>query len=296
MTIECVELKLNDGIIGTPHLIDEVEVLQQHLKNWGMLPKDAKVDGLFGMATEAAVERFQSLRPADPQRSKFVPSGLTITGIVDKNTWAELLKVKPEEIVMVSREAPAAKGMPSGFRSVDEILAIAQCPAAIRPFAKKNLPLIFNQCLDDNVDDLAQIAYVFATTEHESHFGRFMAELSDGTQYEGRLDLGNTEPGDGPLFKGRGFVQITGRANYKVWSQRLKIDLLKNPGKASIPEIAAIILVRGMRDGSFTRLSLNDFISGNRRDFVNGRRIVNGLDRANKIAEMAKAYLKALTN
>ena len=44
MAIERVELKLNDGIIDTPHLIDEVEILQRYLRDWGVLPRDAKVD------------------------------------------------------------------------------------------------------------------------------------------------------------------------------------------------------------------------------------------------------------
>ncbi|MBD0304241.1 MAG: peptidoglycan-binding protein, partial [Tolypothrix sp. T3-bin4] len=73
MAIEKVELELNDGIIDTPHLIDDVEILQRRLKDWGVLPKDAKIDGLFGPATKAAVEQFQRRRPAD--RSPFVPGG-----------------------------------------------------------------------------------------------------------------------------------------------------------------------------------------------------------------------------
>jgi hypothetical protein len=185
--------------------------------------------------------------------------------------------------------------MPGGFSSVDNILETAQCPSEIRPFAKKNLPLVLNQCLDNGVIDRGQIAYVFATAEHESLFGRFMMELDDGWYLEDREDLGNTEPGDGPRFKGRGFVQITGRRNYRVWSDKLGINLIDNPEKAALPEIAAIILVRGMRDGSFTNVGLSDFIVGDRRDFFKARRIVNGLDRADDIAQIAESYFKAIT-
>jgi peptidoglycan hydrolase-like protein with peptidoglycan-binding domain len=293
MAIEKVELQLNDGIIDTPHLIDEVEILQKRLKDWGLLPKDAKIDGLFGSVTKATVEQFQRMRPADPQKSKFVPEGLEITGKVDRNTWAELLKVSPEEIKIVSRE-PKNSDMPGGFPSVDDILDKAQCPSEIRPFAKKNLPLILNQCLDNGVTDRGQIAYVFATAEHESHFGRLMMELADGSDMEGRLDLGNTEPGDGPNFKGRGFVQITGRRNYRIWTEKLGINLIDHPEKAALPENAAIILVRGMRDGSFTGVGLSDFIVGERRDFFNARRIVNAWDRANDIEQIAEHYYQAI--
>jgi hypothetical protein len=295
MVVERVELKFNDGIIDTPHLIDDVEILQRHLKDWGVLPTDAKIDGLFGSATLAAVEQFQRMRPADPQRSRFVPSGLKVTGDVDRNTWAELMQVKPEEIKIVSRAEPPNPRIPEGFRSLDSILDIAEPPSPIRPFARRNLPLVLNECLKNGVTDRGQIAYVFATAEHESHFGRFMMELADGTAYEGRRDLENTEPGDGPRFKGRGFVQITGRRNYRIWSGKLGIELLSHPEKTAIPEVAAIILVQGMRDGSFTDFRLSEFILGNRRDFINARRIVNGLDGANHIAQIAQAYFKALT-
>ena len=292
MAIEKVELELNDGIIDTPHLIDDVEILQRRLKDWGVLPKDAKIDGLFGSVTKAAVEQFQRRRPAD--KSQFVPGGLKVTGKVDRNTWAELLKVKPEEITIVSRK-PNIWEMPGGFPSVDNILDRAQCPSAIRPFAKKNLPLVLNQCLNNGVIDRGQIAYVFATAELESNFGRFMMELDDGWYLEGREDLGNTEPGDGPRFKGRGFIQITGRRNYRIWSDKLGINLIDNPEKAALPEIAALILVRGMRDGSFTGVGLSDFIVGDRRDFFNARRIVNALDKADFIAQIAESYFKAIT-
>lgn len=293
MAIEKVELKLNDGIIDTPHLIDDVEILQRYLRDWGVLPRDAKVDGLFGNATLAAVEQFQKMRPADPLRSRFVAQGLSVTGIVNRDTWAELMKVKPAEIVMVNRQA-SHQDMPPNFPSIEQILNIAKPPSTIRPFVRKNLPIILHECLKNGVIDRGQIAYVFATVHHESHFGRFMIELASGTQYEGRTDLGNTQPGDGRRFKGRGFVQITGRRNYTSWSKKLGIDLIGHPEKAAIPETAAIILVRGMRDGSFTGVGLSRFIAGNRRDFFHARRIVNGLDRADDIRDIAEDYFKAM--
>lgn len=290
-SIERVELRRNDGIGKLQHLKDEVEVLQTVLQNWGVLPKDAPIDGQFGSVTEAAVQSFQRLRPADSQRSRFVPSGLPITGVVSRDTWAELLKVKPEAIKIISHEAEGSPGMPNGFPDVDTILAKAKCPVEIRPFARQNLPLVLAECLDNGVTDRNQIAYVFATAEHESHFGRFMIELASGDDYEGRLDLGNTHPGDGRRYKGRGFVQITGRTNYTDWGKRLGLDLVGKPELASRPDVGAQILVQGMRDGSFTSLKLDDFIGS---DFVSARKIINGLDRAQDIAAIAKAYAKAI--
>lgn len=54
-------------------------------------------------------------------------------------------------------------------------------------------------------------------------------EIADGSAYEGRLDLGNTQTGDGPRFKGRGLIQLTGRNNYTHYGQILGIDLVNHP-------------------------------------------------------------------
>lgn len=69
---------------------------------------------------------------------------------------------------------------------------------------------------------LAQIA-------HESGSLHYVEELASGEAYEGRGDLGNTEPGDGKRFKGRGLIQLTGRFNYKLISDELNYDFIKNP-------------------------------------------------------------------
>jgi hypothetical protein len=64
-------------------------------------------------------------------------------------------------------------------------------------------------------------------------------EIASGIAYEGRLDLGNTQPGDGPRYKGRGYIQITGRANYQTYGDALGVGLVDNPDLALRPDIAA---------------------------------------------------------
>ena len=136
-----------------------------------------------------------------------------------------------------------------------------------------------------------QIAYVLATAQHESDQFRTMTEYASGSEYEGASDLGNTQAGDGVRYKGRGFVQLTGRANYKKMGEKLGLDLLNNPALAEIPENAAKILIQGMKDGTFTGAKLSDFGSN---DFVGMRAIVNGSDRAGLIAGYADKYAVAL--
>lgn len=114
-----------------------------------------------------------------------------------------------------------------------------------------------------------------------------MEEFASGRAYEGRRDLGNTQSGDGVRFKGRGYVQITGRRNYEDWSRRLGIDLVSNPELASRPDIASRILVEGMKEGTFTGVGLDRYINGQGTDFRNARRIVNGTDRAGMIGDIA---------
>ena len=142
-------------------------------------------------------------------------------------------------------------------------------------------------------------AYILATAWHET--GPTASDLhmtprreiwgptAAQSRYEGRADLGNTQAGDGKRFLGRGYVQITGRANYHKASNLVGKDLVANPDLALDPEIAARIIVHGMTTGWFTGKKMSDFDS-----YVNMRRVVNGTDRAELIASYADDFEKAL--
>jgi predicted chitinase len=146
--------------------------------------------------------------------------------------------------------------------------------------------------------DQRKLAYILATAFHETMRFKYLRELWGPTVqqqgYEGRADLGNTVKGDGKRFLGRGMVMITGRRNYADWSKRLGIDLLTKPTLAEDPTIAARILVEGMMLGTFTGKALSAYINGSAFDFLNARRVVNGMDRASDIAGYAMKFAAAL--
>ena len=142
-------------------------------------------------------------------------------------------------------------------------------------------------------------AYLLATAWHET--ARTMQPITERGQrdyfdkYEPgtRLGqtLGNITVGDGYRYRGRGYVQITGRANYARAARFLGHDLVHAPDLALQPHIAAQILVQGCRSGWFTGKRLRDYLPG---DYVGARRVVNGTDRADLIAGHARAFEAAL--
>ena len=141
---------------------------------------------------------------------------------------------------------------------------------------------------------LRQAAYILGTAYHESDKFKTMEEYASGAAYEGRKDLGNTVPGDGRRFKGRGLVQTTGRRNYIDWSTRLGVDLVGNPSLAGTLRYAVPMLIDGMLLGTFTTKKLSTYVSGEKADYLNARRVVNGTDKAKKIAGHAETFANAL--
>lgn len=84
-----------------------------------------------------------------------------------------------------------------------------------------------------NINTRLRQAHFLAQLAHESGSLKYDEEISSGQAYEGRVDLGNTQPGDGKKFKGRGLIQLTGRTNYKEYGRYVNIDLTRNPEKLS---------------------------------------------------------------
>jgi len=89
-----------------------------------------------------------------------------------------------------------------------------------------------------------ELAQFMAQCAHECDSFNTMTEYASGREYEGRTDLGNTHPGDGVRYKGRGFIQITGRANYRTFGGYIGQDLEGNPTLAERPDIAAQVALQ----------------------------------------------------
>jgi predicted chitinase len=157
---------------------------------------------------------------------------------------------------------------------------------------------IRNEAIDQGLDLTAHVAYIWATVEWETD-GEWQPIQEKGPdsyfhKYDGRRSLGNTQPGDGLRFKGRGYVQITGRNNYTHYAKKLGVDLVNQPSLACQPAIALQILLDGFKTGAFTGKKLTDFINDQGTDYYNARMCINGHDRADRIAALAEAFQKQL--
>jgi putative chitinase len=152
--------------------------------------------------------------------------------------------------------------------------------------------------------DDRQTAYILATAYHET--ARTMQPILERgprayfAKYEPpsklATALGNTQAGDGWRFRGRGYVQLTGRRNYEVAAEQLGVDCVHDPELVLQPDLALRVLFDGMQFGWFTGAPLSRYVNAAQTDWVNARRVVNGTDRAKAIAGYAAAFCCALTH
>lgn len=230
----------------------EVEALQQSLQQKGFGP--ASADGQFGPQTESAVRSFQT------------SVGLQADGVVGPNTLAALK-------------------MPSVTSNVtaDMVGQMFQATPQVKVNIQFHLPFVLKALLDAGLADKSMALMALGTIRAET--GSFLP-IDEGVSrfntspggapfdlYDNRADLGNQGPTDGADFKGRGFVQLTGRANYTQFSGVLGLgsQLVDNPELANDPAIAAQLLaafLKSKEDKIRQALEASDLATA--RKLVNG--------------------------
>lgn len=97
--------------------------------------------------------------------------------------------------------------------------------------------LITSVGIEFEINTPGRMAAFLAQLAHESGEFRWLEEIASGEAYEGRKDLGNVKPGDGKRYKGRGPIQLTGRANYAKYGKLLGLDLEGSPELASAANV-----------------------------------------------------------
>lgn len=158
------------------------------------------------------------------------------------------------------------------------------------------MDVILNEWDKQGLKDLRWLAYMLATAFHET--ARTMQPIEEygkGRNYK----YGKPDPITGHAYYGRGFVQLTWKANYKKMGDLLGLDLVNQPSLALRADVATEILFEGMLTarsyrGDFTGRSLEQYFNTSTEDWYNARKIINGLDKASAIASYGKQFYQAL--
>lgn len=120
----------------------------------------------------------------------------------------------------------------------------SKCGASPERASELALSAVVNFAAYGIMDSPLRLAHFMAQLIHESGAFRYMEEIASGSAYEGRADLGNTLPGDGKRYKGRGPIQLTGRANYRVYGRAVGIDFERHPEIVAMPSIGLMVACR----------------------------------------------------
>lgn len=235
-----------------------VKAVQRQLKGQGYLTGAA--DGIFGPATAEAVKAFQR------------DHGLEADGIVGPQTRQMLAQGKGQPA-----RTPASVGGATATIAAEMIASIIGCPVDNVHTHWPALQEALAECgLADRACAIAALATIGTEVSGFAPINEFGGDAYFTKMYEGRKDLGNTQPGDGARYHGRGFIQLTGRANYRTYGQKLGVPLEANPELALDPAVSARILATYMRDRGLGALAARGDWEGVRRG-VNGG--LNGWDR-----------------
>jgi predicted chitinase len=252
-----------------------VKQLQAALVKAGTLTKKEMNTGpgVFGPRTEAALKEFQ--------REHGVPA----TGYYGPKTRAafEKLGAKPGKKVGGTDSPSPVKNPVKGGVSLSQLKKIM--PALSDKRAREVLPHLNKAMVEAKINTPKRQAAFLAQLAHESVQLRYFEEIASGRAYEGRRDLGNTRPGDGMRYKGRGPIQLTGRANYRAAGKALGIDLEGHPKRAAAVDV-------GFRTAAWfwNSRNLNKYAdSGNFRELT--RRINGGY---NGMTSRTAYYRRAL--
>lgn len=143
----------------------------------------------------------------------------------------------------------------------------------------------------DSDADQRWVAYSLGTAFHETaHTMQPIAEIGHGL---GR-PYGKPDPATHLIYYGRGYVQLTWRANYAKLGQMIGVDLVGQPDRAMEPAIAAKVMVEGLSQGVFTGRPLGRYFNHDDDDWVRARETVNGLDKAELVAGYSLHFFHAM--
>lgn len=255
---------------------DDVRTIQLLLQMNSPQASPAVVaDGVCGPGTIAAIELYQHgiLGGSDP------------AGLVTAEASAE-----PQR---GSTLRALRQGMAAGLSAprLQAIYIHAPASTIVRFFAPLAAAMAAAQ-----INTTLRRSHFLAQVGHESGELRYTEEIASGTAYEGRKDLGNTQPGDGPRFKGRGLIQLTGRANYALFGKSLQTSFLQGdtPGRiAADPALAVQVATWFWQRHNLNALAdSDDLLAITRR--VNGG--TNGLADRQRLLTRAKWFLQPLVS